>query len=48
MMKDPLKFLAESKVAALSFRQSPVWERISRTTSTTLPNRIRSGPKVPS
>jgi len=25
-----------------------LWERISRTTSTTLPNRLRLGPKVPS
>jgi len=25
-----------------------VWERISRTTSTTLPNRLRLGPKLPS
>jgi len=25
-----------------------LWERISRTTSTTLPNRLRSGPKLPS
>ena len=25
-----------------------LWERISRTTSTTLPKRLRSGPKLPS
>ena len=32
----------------VKFLGLPLWERISRTTSTTVPNRIRLGPKVPS
>ena len=39
-----------SYIYAHTYKQMYIymWERISRTTSTTLPNRIRLGPKVPS
>jgi len=44
----PLFRLAVRRVRTGDLLRSELWEQISRTTSTTSPNRLRSGPKLPS